>query len=373
MILSANETSVINGLIAESVQDCRSIDDDSFRRIISRCVSRGLSGSKYGIKEKVEIAGNLFSKIRGYDVLQPLIDNPDITEIMVNGPESIFYEERGSISRYPKVFESVKHLNDVIARIFAAENKSLSENEPIADLRLKDGSRANAVLLPVAPDGPILTIRKFTGIRPDMSSLLQCGFLSAVQADFLIRSIINKKNIFISGGTGTGKTTFLNVLSAYIPPSERIVTVEDSPELNLQNTPNLVRLETRPPLPDGSGEITISDLIRCALRMRPDRIIVGEVRGREASDMLWAMNTGHMGSLSTGHSNSAEDMLSRLSIMVQESSVIPAGIICSLISNAIDLIVHLRRTPDGGRCIEKVIEVHGYSEGQFLFTEVSAS
>ncbi|MHB8962436.1 MAG: CpaF family protein, partial [Saccharofermentanales bacterium] len=208
-------------------------------------------------------------------------------------------------------------------------------------------------------------------IRPDMSSLLQSGFLSAVQADFLVSSIIGKKNIFISGGTGTGKTTFLNVLSAYIPSSERIVTVEDSPELNLQNTPNLVRLETRPPLPDGTGEITISDLIRCALRMRPDRIIVGEVRGREASDMLWAMNTGHMGSLSTGHSNSAEDMLSRLSIMVQESSGMPAGMICSLIASAIDLIVHLRRNPGGGRCIDKIIEIQGYEEGRFLYSEAA--
>jgi pilus assembly protein CpaF len=370
MQLSDNEISVIHSMISESLQGAMVLDDENFRRIIARCVSKGLSGTRYGLKEKSDIADGFFSRIRGYDVLQPLIDDPKITEIMVNGPSSIFYEQDGTLKRYASGFSDAKHLSDVIARIFAAENKSLSENEPIADLRLRDGSRANAVLLPIAPDGPVLTIRKFTGIRPDMDALLQCGFLSAAQADFLIHAVIHKKSIFLSGGTGTGKTTFLNVLSAYIPSTERIVTVEDSPELKLQNTPNLVRLETRPPMPDGTGEVTIAHLIRCALRMRPDRIIVGEVRGCEAADMLWAMNTGHMGSLCTGHSNSAEDMLSRLGIMVQESSNLPIGVIGALIASAIDLVVHLQRTSSGSRRIARIIEVQGYSDGDFRCMEV---
>ncbi len=367
------EGAQIRSRIARSVREHPDTDNDAFRRIVSRSVSHSLSGSRYGLREKAEIADSLFSKMRGYDILQPLFEDPDVTEIMVNGPSAVFYESSGAIRRYDRSFDNAKHLGDVIARIFAAENKNLSENDPIADLRLKDGSRASAVLPPAAPDGPVLTIRKFTGVRPDMASLIRCGFLTAIQADFLIDSVTGKKNIFISGGTGTGKTTFLNVLSAYIPSTERIVTIEDSPELNLQNTPDLVRLETRPPMPDGSGEITVSDLIRCALRMRPDRIIVGEVRGREASDMLWAMNTGHMGSLSTGHGNSAEDMLSRLNVMVQETSGLPSGVICSMIASALDLVVHLGRAPGGGRRIEKIIEVHGYADDGFRVTEAACS
>ena len=259
----------------------------------------------------------------------------------------------------------------MIMRFFAKENRNICESEPIADIRLENGSRANAVLYPVAPDGPILTIRKFTGIRPDMDALLKCHFLSQKEADYLIHAIKSKMNIFISGGTGTGKTTFLNILSGFIPASERIITIEDSSELNLQNTPDLVRLEAKPPSPDGSGEITISNLIRCALRMRPDRILVGEVRGKEAVDMLWAMNTGHLGSLCTGHSNSAHDMLSRLCMMVRQDSSLPVPVINALIASAVQIIVHLKRLPDGGRCIDKIIRIHGFSEGEFQIEDIS--
>jgi pilus assembly protein CpaF len=370
MILTLAEDNRINEIISTSLQNCNEPDDDAFRKIIFRAVSLTFNGSKYTLSQKQEIAEFLYCRIRGYDVLQPLIDNENITEIMVNGPGNIFYEEKGVLKRHQNVFESRKRLNDVIYRFFAKANRNISESEPIADVRLSDGSRANAVLYPIAPDGPILTIRKFSGIRPEMDSLIECNFLTVNQAEYLIDAVIAKKNIFISGGTGTGKTTFLNVLSGFIPSNERIITIEDSSELKLQNTPNLVRLEARNSAAENSCEILLSDLIRCALRMRPDRIIVGEVRGKEACDMLWAMNTGHLGSLSTGHSNSAVDMLSRLCIMVRESSSLPVDVINTLIASAINIIVHLKRTHNGGRCIDNIVNINGYSEGEFVIEKV---
>ena len=371
MILSEQELLQINEVISGIVQESGELDDSLFRKIISRAVSQTFGGADFSLKKKQEIVEYLFNRIRGFDVLQPLFDCDTVTEIMVNGPDQIFYEEFGIIKKYDKVFESQKRLTDIIMRFFSQENRNISESEPIADVRLEDGSRANAVLYPVAPDGPILTIRKFTGIKPDMESLIKCDFLTLEESGYLINAIRNKKNIFISGGTGTGKTTFLNVLSEFIPSDERIITIEDSSELKLQNTPNLVRLEARSAAPDGTGEVTISNLIRCALRMRPDRIIVGEVRGKEAVDMLWAMNTGHLGSLSTGHSNSAFDMLSRLCIMVQQDSSLPVDVINTLIASAVNIIVHLKRLPNGGRCIDKIIEVRNYSEGEFQIENIS--
>ena len=312
-----------------------------------------------------------FHRIRGFDILQPLIDDEDTTEIMVNGPDRIFYEKYGVLHQYDQAFENRKRLTDLIMRFFAKENRSICESEPIADVRLADGSRANAVLFPVAPDGPVLTIRKFTGVKPDMDTLIKCGFISRSKADYLIHAVEEKRNIFISGGTGTGKTTFLNVLSRFIPADDRIITIEDSSELKLQNAPNWVRLEARQASPGGSDEITISHLIRCALRMRPDRIIIGEVRGKEATDMLWAMNTGHQGSLCTGHGNSAHDMLSRLCMMVQQASSLPVNVINSLLAGAVHIVVHLKRLPDKGRCVDKIIEIKGYSEGMFQVEEIT--
>ncbi len=371
MILTEQETLQINDAIAGSVQDSCDLDDGAFRRIISRAISNTFSRTNFSLKEKQEMVEFFFRRIRGFDVLQPLIEEENITEIMVNGPNQIFYEKFGVLHRYDQVFDSRKRLTDVIMRFFSKENRSICESEPIADVRLEDGSRANAVLFPVAPDGPILTIRKFTGIRPDMETLIKSGFISQEEASYLIHAVKAKKNIFISGGTGTGKTTFLNVLSGFIPSDERIITIEDSSELKLQNTPNLVRLESRSPAPDGSGEITISDLLRCALRMRPDRILVGEVRGKEAMDMLWAMNTGHLGSLCTGHSNSAYDMLTRLCMMVQQASSLPVHVINALLASAVHIIVHLRRLPDGGRCVDKIIKINRFSEGEFHIEDIS--
>lgn len=371
MNLTENENRDISNAISGSVRHYADLDDASFRKIISRAVSSAFTGTKYSLREKHEIVEYYFRRIRGFDVLQPLIDDDCVTEIMVNGPDHIFYEKSGVLQRFDQVFESRKRLTDVIMHFFAKENRNICESDPIADVRLEDGSRANAVLFPVAPDGPILTIRKFTGIRHDMDALLNCGFLTRKEADYLISAVETKKNIFISGGTGTGKTTFLNVLSGFIPSDERIITIEDSSELKLQNTPDLVRLEGRQAALDGTNEVTISDLIRCALRMRPDRIIVGEVRGKEASDMLWAMNTGHLGSLCTGHSNSAIDMLSRLCIMIQQNSSLPVDLISTLIASAVNIVVHLKRLPGGARCIENIIEVKSFMEGEFQIEVVS--
>ncbi len=370
MILSEKDTAKVNDMISVILKDYNNPDDAEFKKIITRAVSMSLNYTKFTLAEKQEITKLLFSRIRGFDILQPLMDNEKVTEIMVNGPHNVFYEEGGSLNRYGKAFESRKRLNDVIFRIFSRENKNISERDPISDVRLSDGSRANAVLFPVAPDGPVLTIRKFTGIRPDIQSLIKHGFLSHIQSEYLIDSIYRKKNIFISGGTGTGKTTFLNVLSGFIPVHERIITIEDSSELKLQNTPNLVRLESRGTLSDEGTEIGISNLIRCALRMRPDRIIVGEVRGKEAADMLWAMNTGHLGSMSTGHGNSASDMLSRLCIMVRQASALPVDVINSLIANAIDIVVHLSRAENGKRKVDSIITVNGFKGGVFEIEKI---
>jgi len=371
MILSSQEIQQINDAIIGSVQNSFELNDNAFRKIISRAISQTFAGTNISLKEKQDIVEFFFRRIRGFDVLQPLIEDESVTEIMVNGPDHIFYEKLGVLFRYDQVFDSRKRLTDVIMRFFAKENRNICESEPIADVRLEDGSRANAVLYPVAPDGPILTIRKFTGVRPDMEALLKCRFITEKEASYLVSAVKNKKNIFISGGTGTGKTTFLNVLSGFIPSDERIITIEDSSELKLQNTPNLVRLEARAPSPDGSGEITISNLIRCALRMRPDRILVGEVRGKEVMDMLWAMNTGHQGSLCTGHSNSAYDMLSRLCMMVQQDSPLPVHVINTLLASSVNIIVHLKRLPDGGRCVDSIIEVKDFMEGEFKIEVVS--
>lgn len=368
--LKEEEFLKIKSLISDRISSYEDIDDDKMRGLIAGAVSSVMSKEGYGLREKSKAVELVYSRIRGYDILQDLFDDPNVTDIMVNGPYSVFYEKYGKISSYNKKFLDRAHLLDVIHRLFESEGKSISEGHPFADLILKDGSRANAILTSIAPEGPILTIRKFTGIHPDMETLINTGFITTRHADFLIKSVKNKKNIFISGGTGTGKTTFLNVLSAYISTQERVVTVEDTPELNLQSTPNIVRLQTRSFLTDKSGEVSMSDLIKCALRMRPDRIIVGEVRGSEAADMLWAMNSGHMGSLSTGHSNSAPDMLSRLCIMVEETSKLSADIICAQINSAIDIIVHLTRKNDGSRIVDSIIKVIGYSEGKFKYENI---
>ena len=269
--------------------------DERLKQMISDAILEQTGFYSMTLDDRRDLAQKIFNSLRRLDVIEPLMEDPTITEIMVNGPANIFYERAGKLYQSDITFKDSQTLTTVISCFFANQNRPLNEANPIADLRLPDGSRANAVLPPIAPDGPIVTIRKFTGIRQDIVSLIRQGFISEEAARFLSECVKNRKTIFLCGGTGSGKTTFLNTLSSFIPSDERVVTIEDSAELNLQGINNLVRMEARLPGPDGTGEVGIGTMIRTALRMRPDRIIVGEVRGSESADMLTALNSGHPG------------------------------------------------------------------------------
>lgn len=307
----------------------------------------------------------LFDSLRRLDVLQIFVEDSSVTEIMINGKDHIFIEQEGSLRELDVGFESAEKLQDVIQQIVAGCNRVVNEASPIVDARLPDGSRVNVVMNPVALNGPIVTIRRFPDKPITMDSLIRKDSVSSEAAGFLERLVRAKYNIFISGGTGSGKTTFLNALSYFIPSNERIVTIEDSAELQLQGLPNLVRLETRGSNGEGCIEITVRELIRSSLRMRPDRIIVGEVRGAEAFDMLQCMNTGHDGSMSTGHANSARDMLARLENMVLMGMELPLAAIRQQIASGVDVIVHLGRLRDKSRRVLEVAEVAGCEGGQF--------
>ncbi|WP_340393460.1 CpaF family protein [Paenibacillus sp. FSL E2-0190] len=317
-------------------------------------------------QEKHELVKRLFDSFRGLDVLQPLVDNPAITEIMINSHTEIFVEEEGQIRRLHLEFESSSRLEDIIQTVVSGVNRVVNDSSPIVDARLKDGSRVNIVLPPVALKGPAMTIRKFPETPMTMQDLVRREALSLEAAELLQILVAAKYNIFISGGTGSGKTTFLNALSQYIPPQERVITIEDSAELQIVTVPNLVSLETRNANTEGRGEISIRDLIRSSLRMRPNRIVVGEVRGAECLDMLQAMNTGHDGSLSSGHSNSAHDMVSRLETMVLSAAELPVAIVRQQISSAIDIFVHLSRLRDRSRRVMEISEVAGLKDGEVI-------
>lgn len=319
----------------------------------------------------------IYHSVRGLDVLQPLIDDPTITEIMVNTHQEIFIEQEGQIKLVEASFESKEKLEDIIQDIVSKVNRTVNESSPIVDARLENGSRINVILPPIALKGPTLTIRKFPERPLQMEDLIARQSITAEAANFLQSLVKARYNIFISGGTGSGKTTFLNILSNAIPVHERVITIEDAAELQLTSLPNLVRLETRNANSEGKGALGIKDLIKTSLRMRPDRIIVGEVRGEEALDMLQAMNTGHDGSLSTGHANSAQDMLSRLETMVLTAHLLPLEVIRMQIASAIDIIVHLGRLRDFSRRVIEISEVVGIQEGKmilnplYLFQETS--
>ncbi|MEK5395226.1 CpaF family protein [Paenibacillus sp. FSL K6-2859] len=315
-------------------------------------------------QEKHELVKRLFDSFRGLDVLQPLVDNPAITEIMINSHTEIFVEEEGQIRRLPLEFESSSRLEDIIQTVVSGVNRVVNDSSPIVDARLKDGSRVNIVLPPVSLKGPAMTIRKFPEKPMTMNELVSREALSLDAAELLQILVAAKYNIFISGGTGSGKTTFLNALSQFIPSQERVITIEDSAELQIVTVPNLVSLETRNANTEGRGEISIRDLIRSSLRMRPNRIVVGEVRGAECLDMLQAMNTGHDGSLSTGHSNSAHDMVSRLETMVLSAADLPVTVVRQQISSAIDIFVHLSRLRDRSRRVMEISEVAGLKDGE---------
>ena len=311
------------------------------------------------------LRSELFDSLRRLDVLQSFVEDTTITEIMINGPNHIFVERNGVLQRQEQVFESEEKLRDVIQQIVAGCNRVVNEASPIVDARLEGGSRVNIVMAPVALNGPIVTIRRFPDKPIDIQQLIENHSITAVVAEFLKTLVRAKYNIFISGGTGSGKTTFLNVLSGFIPKDERIITIEDSAELQLQGVENLVRLETRNKTTEGCAEIPIRELIKCSLRMRPDRIIVGEVRGAEAADMVTCLNTGHEGSLSTGHANSAVDMLGRLETMILMGASIPLEAIRRQIASGIDVLVHLGRLRDGTRKVLEILEVMGYENGEY--------
>ncbi|MGW8823785.1 CpaF family protein [Paenibacillus lautus] len=316
--------------------------------------------------EKRRLVRRVFDSFRGLDVLQPLVDDPRITEIMINSHQDIFIEQDGEVKKLPLQFESQSRLEDIIQSIVGTVNRVVNESTPIVDARLKDGSRVNIVLPPIALKGPTMTIRKFPESPMTMDDLVGRGALTEEAAEQLRILVKGKYNIFIGGGTGSGKTTFLNALSQYIPPDERVITIEDSAELKIVTVPNLVSLETRNANTEGRGEIAMRDLIRSSLRMRPNRIVVGEVRGSEALDMLQAMNTGHDGSLSTGHANSTQDMISRLETMVLSGADLPISVVRQQISSAIDIFVHLSRLRDRSRRVTEISEVIGMSDGEVV-------
>ena len=349
-------------------------EEDLYRRI-DQTIMQAAKESFLTLEKKERLRKELYASIRGLDILEEILEKDSITEIMINGAEDIFIEEGGKLRRWQKRFESRQKLEDIIQQIVAKANRIVNEANPIVDARLADGSRVNVILPPVALNGPIVTIRKFSREPFTMEKLVEFGTLTEDAVAFLRKLVEAKYNIFISGGTGSGKTTFLNALTAFIPKDERIITIEDAAELKVNGIENLVRLEVRNKNNEGGGEICIRELIRTALRMRPDRIIVGEVRGAETIDMLQAMNTGHDGSLSTGHGNSTSDMLDRLETMVLLGTDIPLMAVRRQISSAIDVMVHLGRLRDGRRCVLEISEILGCRDGEieknplFLYQE----
>lgn len=336
------------------------LSDEELQIKIEELVLKRLAGQDLLIDEKIAVVKDIYSAIRGFGILDSIMSDDTITEVMINGYDNIFIEQNGRVRKLNMTFESERRLEDVIQRIVGMAGREVNQANPIVDTRLPDGSRVNVVLPPISLVGPVLTIRKFSKNPMTIHKLIEYGSLTPEVAEFLETLVKARYNIFVSGGTGSGKTTFLNALSNYIPKDERIITIEDSAELQIENVPNLVSLETRNANSAGAGAITIRDLIKSSLRMRPERIIVGEVRGAEALDMLQAMNTGHDGSLSTGHANSTRDMLSRLETMVlQGSAGLPLAAIRQQISSAVDIIIHLSRLRDHSRKTMAITEVLG--------------
>lgn len=343
------------------------MEDAELEEQIEDIVRQRLAGVYCSIEQRVSIVQQVYSSIRGFGLLDSIMNDDTITEVMINGPENIFIEQSGRLYKMDKQFESQRRLEDIIQRIVGLAGREVNQANPICDTRLPDGSRVNVVLPPIALCGPTITIRKFSKTPMTIEKLIKYGSLTQEIADKLELLVKAKYNIFIAGGTGSGKTTFLNALSNYIPRDERVITIEDSAELQITGVDNLVSLETRNANASGAGEITIRDLIKSSLRMRPERIVVGEVRGGEALDMLQAMNTGHDGSLSTGHANSTEDMLSRLETMVlQGAAGLPLEAIRQQIASAVDIIIHLSRLRDKSRKTMEITEVVGYENGQII-------
>ena len=371
----SSRVSLISQLKAEiqSFPDLASLSDEQLRALAKKMLSDKVEWARknsaeafselsaLNFLEEKNLLKAVYQSVRGLGVLGQIIEDSDVTEVMINGYKDIFVEKAGKLFKLDNQFESQKELEIIITKFVSEAGRAVNESEPIVDTRLADGSRVNVVMPPIALNGPIVTIRRFPKEAMTVEKLIAYGSITPEVAEVLELLVTSKYNIFVSGGTGSGKTTFLNALSNFIPRDERIITIEDSAELQIKNVDNIVKLETRNAGPDGSGAITIRDLIKSALRMRPERVVVGEVRGAEALDMLQAMNTGHDGSLSTGHANSTFDMLSRLETMVlQGADGLPLEAIRQQISSAVDIIIHLSRLRDKSRKTVEIVEILGY-------------
>lgn len=362
---------ILRKRLLEKLENAGSLSDDEIIEKINEIIIEAGREFYLSLKRKEELQKELFNSIRKLDILQELIDDDTITEVMVNGTEGIFIEKNGRLMKWDKNFCTRQKIEDLVQSIAAKSNRIVNETVPIADARLENGARVNIVLPPAAINGPIITIRQFPSRPIQVEELIAWNAVTEEAAEFLRQLVIAGYNIFISGGTGSGKTTFLNALSNFIPKEERIITIEDNAELQLQGVKNLVRMEARKGNTQGEHEITIRDLIKSSLRMRPDRILVGEVRGEEALDMLQALNTGHDGSLSTGHGNSPRDMLARLETMVLLGVSLPVSAIRRQIASGIDIMVHLGRLRDKSRKVLEIIEIVGYRyETEEILTKV---
>ena len=352
--------------VLSDIDVSRDLEDEEIWDIISRAASEEVKQKSISLRDRIELEKRVFDSLKRLDVLQELIDDTEVTEIMVNGPDSIFYEKNGCIQQYDGRFSSEEKMQDIIQQIVGRHNRVVNQSSPIVDTRLVDGSRVNIVLFPISLGGSAISIRKFPKEPYNMEKLIAIGSVSKEVSEMLKLLVKAKYSIFISGGTGSGKTTFLNALSQYIPEDERIITIEDSAELQLLGAKKIVRMETRNANVEGVMPITIRDLIRTALRMRPDRIIVGECRGAETLDMLSAMNTGHDGSLSTGHANSCRDMLSRMETMVLMGQELPLSAIRSQIASGINIIIQLGRLRDKSRRVLEIAELDGIVDGEIV-------
>ena len=356
--------------VISTIDMTREPQEQELHEIIDRIMEEELKEKYLTIKERIKIHKEVFNSIKGLGILEDLLEMDEVTEIMINGRNHIFIEKAGRIIPYDDSIESEERLQDIIQQIVAKTNRRVNESNPIVDTRLEDGSRVNVVLPPVALDGAVITIRKFAKEKITINQLIKWGTLTREVSDPLEKLVVAGYNIFVSGGTGSGKTTFLNVLSNFIPNDQRVVTIEDSAELQLKSVDNIVRLEARQANSQGENEITIRDLIKTSLRMRPDRIIVGEVRGAEALDMVQSLNTGHDGSMSTGHGNSPKDMLARLETMVLMGADIPLNAIRSQLAAGIDIMVHLARMPDKTRKVIEINEIQEFKDNQIILNKL---
>ena len=360
--------SQIRARVLERMDLSRDMADEEIENLIGEETACVLQGVTLTLHERVQLERRVFNSLRKLDALQELLDDPEVSEVMVNGARHIFFEKAGEVFRWNQCFASEEKMQDIIQQIVGRHNRVVNLSNPIVDTRLEDGSRVNIVLSPISLDGSAITIRKFPEHPLDMDTLIAKGAITEEAASLLASLVRARYSLLISGGTSSGKTTFLNALSQYIPENERVITIEDSAELQIQGVSNLVRLETRNANMEGVMPVTIRDLIRTALRMRPDRIIVGECRGAEAFDMLQALNTGHDGGLSTAHGNSSRDILARLEMMVLMGMDLPIAAIRQQIASGIDVIVHLGRLSDRSRRVLEITEIQGIHDGEIVLS-----